>query len=156
PRSSDFPWTKSSSNKCRLCGRKYNISCVMALLPDKRTCEKQCSLFFATVFPLMPILHVQGFAEDLKTFWDGIRTGANLHDTEPSPLLRKNPSFVCLLSAILFAGLSSASQSRLKSIFGDEPDLNAGDIYFIAMVSATLTGFPRHPSIYSLAAYIIA
>ena len=155
PRSSDYSWTKSSSNKCRLCGKKYNLSCVMALLPDRETCEKLCGLFFATVFPLMPILHVQGFAEDLKTFWDGIRPG-NLHDTEPGPIMRKKPSFVCLLSAILFAALSSASLSRIKRIFGDETDLNSGDIYFIAMVSATLTGFPRHPSIYSLAAYIIA
>jgi hypothetical protein len=131
------------------------MSCVLALLPNRETCEKLCGFFFATVFPLVPILHTKSFAEDFRTFWDGINPD-DLHDSEPSMFMRRKPAFLSLLSAILFAALSSASPARLERMFENPADLNGGDIYFIAMASAALTGFPRRPSILSLAAYIIA
>lgn len=127
----------------------------MALLPTREICEKLCGFFFETVFPLTPILHMRSFAEDFRAFWNGVDE-ENMHDSQASLLLRRKPGFLALLSAILFAALASASQYRLKTLLGDHTDLNPGDIYFIAMASATLTGFPRRPSIYSLAAYIIA
>ncbi|OAP61017.1 hypothetical protein AYL99_06021 [Fonsecaea erecta] len=155
PRNCGFEWTKSSSNKCKFCGRNYNISCVMALLPSREICEKLCGFFSSTVFPLTPIFHMKSFAEDFRTFWDGIPS-ANVHNAEPSVFMRKKPGFLSLLSAILFAAVFSASPARLERIFGESIELNPGDMYFIAMASASLTGFPRRPSIYSLAAYIIA
>ncbi|KIW31647.1 hypothetical protein, variant 1 [Cladophialophora immunda] len=155
PRNCGFEWTKSSSNKCKLCGRNYNISCVMALLPSREICEKLCGFFFSTVFPLTPIFHMKGFAEDFATFWDGMPP-TNVHNAEPSVFMRKKPGFLSLLSAILFAAVFSASPARLERIFGEPTYLNPGDMYFIAMASASLTGFPRRPSIHSLAAYIIA
>ncbi len=127
----------------------------MALLPNRETCEKLCGFFFGTVFPLIPILHTKGFGADFRAFWDGLNT-TNLHDSEPSLLMRKKPAFLSLLSAILFAALSSASPSRLEQMFEGTVALNAGDVYFMAMAAATLTGFPRRPSIYSLAAYVIS
>jgi hypothetical protein len=112
-------------------------------------------MFFATLFPLIPVLHLPSFADDLRTFWD--ETGSKReHDSEIGPLLRSKPSFVCLFSSILFATLASASTSRLRSIVGEDADLAPGEMYLAAMISATLTGFPRHPSLYSLAAYIFA
>ena len=131
------------------------MSCVMALLPDRGTCEKLCGLFFATVFPLVPVFHVKKFGDDFRSFWSGI-TSTNLHNSEPSTFMRRNPAFLSLLGAILFAALSLASTSRLQQLCEDSGDLNVGEVYFVAMASATLTGFPRHPSLYSLAAYIIA
>lgn len=38
---------------------------------------------------------------------------------------------------------------------GDFPNLVTGDMYVTAVVSTTLTGFPRRPSLYSLAAYLL-
>ena len=153
PRMSDLFKTTLAPNKCKFCGRRYNLSCVMSLLPDEETCKTLCNLFFANVFPLMPILHVRGFAEDFKDFWNGSRRG-NVHDSEPNALLRKKPGFLCLLSSILFSALASTSKSRCKSALGEANVPDTGDMYFAAMVSANLTGFPRRPSIYSLAAYI--
>jgi hypothetical protein len=127
----------------------------LTLLPARETCEKLCDLFFATVFPLIPILHLRGFAEDVRAFWEGINE-THRHDTEPGPFLRTKPSFVCLLSSILFSALASASVSRLTSILGNDAELFPSNMYFAAMLSATLTGFPRRPSVYSLAAYIFA
>ncbi|EXJ71409.1 uncharacterized protein A1O5_05216 [Cladophialophora psammophila CBS 110553] len=155
PRNCGFEWTKSSSNKCKFCGRNYNISCVMALLPSREICEKLCGFFFSTVFPLTPIFHMTSFAEDFRTFWDGIPP-TNVHNAEPSLFMRKKPGFLSLLSAILFAAVFSAAPPRLERIFAEPNSVSPGDMYFIAMASASLTGFPRRPSIYSLAAYIIA
>ncbi|OAL25418.1 hypothetical protein AYO20_10452 [Fonsecaea nubica] len=155
PRNCGFEWSQPSSNKCKFCGRNYNISCVMALLPSREICEKLCGFFFSTVFPLTPIFHMKSFAEDFRTFWDGIPP-ASVHNAEPSVFMRKKPGFLSLLSAILFAAVFSAAPARLERIFGEPTTLNPGDMYFIAMASASLTGFPRRPSIYSLAAYIIA
>lgn len=155
PRSSNICRLKTISSQCKLCGRPYNLTCIVNLLPAKDTCERLCNLFFATVFPLTPILHLRSFADDWRAFWEeSIQT--HRHDAAPGPLLRNKPSFVCLLSAILFATLVSASTSRLTSILNHDAGLAAGDMYFAAMVSATLTGFPRRPSVYSLAAYIFA
>ena len=155
PRSYDFSWTKAPQDKCRLCGKKYNLSCLISLLPRREACDTLCNLFFATVFPLIPIIHLRGFSGEVEAFWQGLPT-ENLHATEPSLFLRKQPGFLCLFSSILFAALASSSQSRIKSIFGDETEIYAEDMYFIAMVSASLTGFPRNPSTYSLAAFIFA
>ncbi|KAI1625852.1 hypothetical protein EDD37DRAFT_319687 [Exophiala viscosa] len=155
PRSYDVLWTKAGSNKCKLCGKRYNISCIMALLPTKEVCEKLCSLFFTTVFPLMPLLHARGFEEDFTGFWNGM-SARSVHNSEPSLIMRQKPSFLCLLASVLFAASASATKSRVKSLLGDEDVPDTKDLYFIAMVSATLTGFPRQPSIYSLAAYILA
>ncbi|KIV83414.1 hypothetical protein, variant [Exophiala sideris] len=146
---------KAGSNKCKFCGKRYNLSCIMALLPSKDVCDKLCSLFFTTVFPLMPLLHVRGFEEDFREFWNGL-SPRNVHNSEPSLIMRQKPSFLCLLASILFAASASATKSRVKSLLGEENVPDTADLYFIAMVSATLTGFPRQPSIYSLAAYILA
>ena len=103
----------------------------------------------------MPVLHLSGFARDFRAFW-GETNSPIEHDAEIGSFLRKKPSFICLLSSILFASLVSASKPRLADIFEDGQDLSAERMYFVFSVSATLTGFPRRPSLDTLAAYIIA
>jgi hypothetical protein len=141
-------------SQCKFCRQKYRLGCILALLPSKETCERLCELFFSTVFPLLPILHLPAYAEDFRTFWEE-RNASRGHDSEVGVLVRRKPSFVCLLFSMLFAALKCASKSRLQSILGDSPDVTAGDIYVTAVVSTTLTGFPRRPSLYSLAAYLL-
>ena len=142
-------------SQCKFCGHQYRLACVLALLPPKEACERLCCLFFSTVFPLLPILHLLGFAEDFQTFWEE-RKSSGGHDFEIGVFVRRKPGFVCLLSSMLFAALKCAPKSRLQSILGDYPDLLiAGDMYIVAVISITLTGFPRRPSLYSLAAYLL-
>jgi hypothetical protein len=154
-RLSSLSWTNPSSNKCKLCGRRYNISCLLSFLPAMETCERLCSVFSSTIFPLMPLLHMHSFGEDFRTFWREINP-ANMHDSEPSLLLQRKPGFLSLLLSILFSSLTAASPSQLKDVLGKEDVPDKRDIYFAAALSTTLTGFPRQPSIYSLAAYIFA
>lgn len=127
----------------------------MALLPKREVCEKLCKLFSTTVFPLMPLLHLRSFGEDFGEFWDGVR-GGNIHNSEPSLFLLKKPGFLSLLTSILFSTLASTSKPRVRMLLGEENVPDTGEMYFAAMVSASLTGFPRRPSIYSLAAYLFA
>ncbi|KAK5206792.1 hypothetical protein LTR07_010053 [Exophiala xenobiotica] len=79
-----------------------------------------------------------------------------MHDNEPSMLLRKKPGFLCLLSSMLFSTLTAAPKMRVRVMLEEENIPDTGDMHFAAMVSANLTGFPRQPSIYTLAAYIFA
>ena len=103
----------------------------------------------------MPILHLPSFARDFQVLW--AESGSPIqHDADMGSFLRKKPSFLCLLSSVLFASLVSAPQSKLASISNNDQALTAERMYFITSVSAALTGFPRHPSLDTLAAYIIA
>jgi hypothetical protein len=98
-RSAEMRWSKINPSQCKLCSHRHKITCIRAILPDKETCERLCEMFFATVFPLIPVLHLPSFADDFRTFWD--ETGSKReHDSEIGPLLRSKPSFVCLLSSI--------------------------------------------------------
>lgn len=103
----------------------------------------------------MPLLHIHSFGEDFKAFWKEINP-VNMHDSEPSLLLQRKPGFLSLLFSILFSSLTAASPSQLKDVLGKEAVPDKREIYFAAALSTTLTGFPRQPSIYSLAAYIFA
>ncbi|RMZ83736.1 hypothetical protein DV738_g918, partial [Chaetothyriales sp. CBS 135597] len=119
-------------------------------------CEKLCEIFFATVFPLIPILHVRSFSEDFQQLWKSIDP-VNPHNSETSIFLRRKPGFLCLLSSILFAALASSSPKRRIGALGENAQLvDTGDMYFLTTVSATLNGFPRQPSVYSLAAFIFS
>jgi hypothetical protein len=80
----------------------------------------------------------------------------NMHDNEPSMLLRKKPGFLCLLSSMLFSTLTAAPKMRVRVVLEEENIPDTGEMHFAAMVSANLTGFPRQPSMYTLAAYIFA
>ena len=118
-------------------------------------CEKLCNLFCAVVFPLIPLLHLPSFANDFRSFCEEMDNTEMRHG-DVGPFLRKQPGFVCLLSSVMFTTLVSVPALRLKSVLGDGADLVPGDMYFAAVASARLTGFPRNPSIYTLAAYIYA
>ena len=103
----------------------------------------------------MPLFHLQSFSEDFREFWKEINP-ANMHDSGPSRLLQRKPGFLALLLSIVFSSLTSAPSSWMKELLGEEEVPDKRDIYFAAALSTTLTGFPRQPSIYSLAAYIFA
>lgn len=103
---------------------------------------------------MIPILHVADFAQDFDNFWNEAETRGH-HESELVSIVRVKPAFLCLLPAILFAALSSASPTRIESVLGVQAMPSATDMYFATMTCATLTGFPRSPTLYSLAAYII-
>ena len=147
-------WSEAASSLCSHCRRRHSLRCLVTLLPSKETCEKLCDIFFSSIFPLMPLLHLPSFGRDFQALW--AETGSPIqHDAEMGSLLQKKPSFICLLSSILFASIVSSSQSKLSRISKKDLDLAPERMYFIVSASATLTGFPRHPSLDALTAYLI-
>lgn len=142
-------------SQCKYCGNRYQLPCLVSMLPDKKVCERLCKVFFSTIFPLIPILHIPSFADDFRSFWNETSSKPS-HANNAGLFFRKKPSFLTLLSSILFASLTSSSASQICNIIDDGAGVSARDMYFVARVSSTLTGFPRKPSLYSLAAYIIS
>ena len=126
----------------------------MALLPVQDACDRLCSTFFTTIFPLIPILHPPTFAEDYRDFWEE-RAVQPQHPLDAPTVLRRKPGFVSLLASILFASLVSGTDQRLQAIKNDN-NINTGDMYFATIMASNLTGFPRRPTFYTLAAYIYA
>lgn len=126
----------------------------MALLPDKDTCDQLCTNFFTTIFPLIPILHLPTFADDYRDFWNE-RDSQPQHPSDAPGVLRRKPGFIGLLASMLFSSLVSTTEHRVSAAKAmDEPQV--GNMYFATIMASTLTGFPRRPTLYTLAAYIYA
>lgn len=125
------------------------------MLPSKATCHILCSAFFTNVFPLIPILHIPSFTKNHEAFWRDFQQNGD-HNINIGPFLRERPDFVCLLCAMMFAGILTMSSTQLENISIKNSTSMADDLYFATMKSASLVGFPRRPSLNSLASYIIA
>lgn len=57
---------------------------------------------------------------------------------------------------MLFSSLVSASETQLREMLGENSSVQIGDLYFVTVMATSLTGFPRQPTLYALAAYIYA
>lgn len=155
PANSGLEISPTLQSQCRLCGRSYRVSCVQAMLPSKEISTKLCEIFFGSVFPLIPILHIPSFQQDYDNLWEELETHQPGRETNPASILRRKPGLICLLSAILFSALNSASNAQLGSaLSANLSKISIETCYLAAMVSATITGFPRRPTLYTLAAYI--
>jgi hypothetical protein len=47
PRFDETRWSKTSPSQYKFCGDRYKLSCILAMLPDKETCEKLYNLFLS-------------------------------------------------------------------------------------------------------------
>jgi hypothetical protein len=103
---------------------------------------------------VLPILHLPSFATDYEDFW-AERASQTQHDSSVPSVMRKRPGFVSLLAAIVFSSLLSGTARQLD-VAQDAHKLHVGDMYFATVMAATLTGFPRRPTLYSLAAYMFS
>lgn len=152
--SRNVPRSRPGSNLiCKRCGRRYGLQCVLQLLPARSACEKLVDLFFSTVYTLTPILHLSMFANDHDSFW---LSGSRHRCSQPvdGSSLEFQPTFVALYFAMMFAALKSSPPTRVQEILGEEM-VEAADLYFAATSSLALTGFPRKPSLYTLAGFIL-
>ena len=142
-------------SRCKKCGERYRLQCVFNILPKRSICEKLIDLFFISVFTLTPILHLPTFAADHREFW---RAGAQYgcQKSSSGTILERKPSFIALYFSMLFAATKSVGSSMIGDLLVDEEIPLVADLYFAATISTTLVGFPRRPSLYSLAAFIFA
>lgn len=154
PSNSRLSIPSSATAQCRLCGKGYRLPCVQAMLPDRDTCTKLCNIFFGKIFPLIPILHLPSFRLDFDELVNSLST-RNDCQRGVAPILRRRPGLLCLLFSIMFSAQFCASPLESKATFGSEtPHRPIENYYLGTMLAAHLTGFPRRPSLYTLAAYI--
>ncbi|GKZ18420.1 hypothetical protein AbraIFM66951_000979 [Aspergillus brasiliensis] len=74
-------------------------------LPTKPVSDALLDVFFVAVWPVGPLVHRPTLQADYDTFWDWCR---NSDRSLPPEKVRDDPTFLCLLFAILYCGASAA------------------------------------------------
>jgi hypothetical protein len=138
--------------------RLHTLGHIINKLPPKATCDELWSTFIATIYPLIPILHLPTAYKQLDQFWISVQQFQA--DGIPGGFLAECPSFLALVVCVLFCGtfhkydplhnMFMPSTSKTKS----EARL-ARRLYRTAMHSLALLGFPGDATVFSLAAYVI-
>jgi hypothetical protein len=107
---------------------------------------------------MIPILHLPTFYRQYESFWLAVeqswQTGL------PSGIIAEHPSFVPCVLACLFCGSLQTHLGRSKPEENtrryDEDEVKQSEnLYRSTMQSLVMLGFPRDPTFYSLAAYVI-
>ena len=144
--------SRFSTEHCRLCGNRVALPCILEALPPKPLCDSVIQLFFQNVHPVLPILHISSFITQYQTFWTAFED-RDFH-TKNCQVLREEPSFVALLFSMIFASIIT---NRLETGFDEVHDRSfLRDLDKATSTALALVGFPRNPSIYSLAAFIFS
>ncbi|KAJ5279141.1 hypothetical protein N7478_004513 [Penicillium angulare] len=91
-----------------------SISLAMLLrgLPNEDQCHELVKYYMMAVHPIYPLLSKTRFLPHYEAFWTAL--GAD-PPSVGSPLLIRDPTFICTMWAILFAGASTAPDSFWKS-----------------------------------------
>lgn len=74
-------------------------------LPTKPVSDTFLDVFFFAVWPLSPLVHSPTLRADYDRFWDWCR---NSNRALPPEKIRDDPTFLCLLFAILYSGACAA------------------------------------------------
>jgi hypothetical protein len=74
-------------------------------LPTKPVSDPLFDAFFFAVWPLCPLVHSPTLQADYVEFWDWCR---NCGNALPSEKICDDPTFICLLFAVLYCGASAA------------------------------------------------
>ncbi|KAJ5390009.1 uncharacterized protein N7496_001077 [Penicillium cataractarum] len=85
-----------------------SLAKVLFVLPTRPAADALVRSFFVSVYPIHPVVDTLTFQSDYEAFWEWARSG----DLYPPPKLVEDPTFTCLLFAVLYAGASGISLSR--------------------------------------------
>ncbi|KAL3443157.1 hypothetical protein BJX65DRAFT_285749 [Aspergillus insuetus] len=81
------------------------IAQVLRSLPDKAVSDALLEVFFLVVWPLAPLVYSSTIRADYDEFWDWC---CNNKNNLPPQKFRDDPTFFCLLFAVLYSGASAA------------------------------------------------
>lgn len=127
-------------------------------LPSRETCNRLWSQFMAAVYPLIPILHLPMFWQQVDSFWNSIQ---QYHDTGmPGGILAESPAFLALVFSTLCCGALSdsslpASESSHASRDRTAASQLSRSLYRVTMATLSLCRFPRESNLISLQAFVI-
>jgi Fungal specific transcription factor domain len=124
-------------------------------LPSRETCDMLCKEYFVRVHAIVPIIHGPSFEKQYSMLWLSLTNLSN--ESMRSGIMAKNPSFLALLFAVLFAASTTCSAENLKPHF-DTGSNRSISLTFLSLTKASLTlvSFPQSPSLDSLSAYLVS
>lgn len=138
--------------------RLHTLGHIVSQLPSKETCDELWSTFIATIYPLIPILHLPTFYRQLDQFWISVQ---QFHaEGVPGGLLAECPSFLALVVSALFCGTFYKYDAQLNLYMPSTAKASreiklARRLYRAVMHTLALLSFPSDATIFSLAAYVI-
>ncbi|KAI9665993.1 MAG: hypothetical protein M1821_003928 [Bathelium mastoideum] len=136
----------------------HSLGQIIETVPSKEICDSLWAAFIATIYPLIPILHLPTFYQQYDDFWACLAS----YQTKgpPEGLLAECPTFLVLLLSILFCGslhcyLTQSEPDGQAKSSTEEQKQQSQSLYRATIQALTLLSFPRDPTIYSLAAFVI-
>ncbi|KAJ5622723.1 hypothetical protein N7528_005955 [Penicillium herquei] len=124
-------------------------------LPNKPVSDALLEMFFVAVWPLVPLLHPPELQVQYDDFWEWCR---NNETSSPPEKLRDDPTFICLLFAILYCGASAApatSWTHIK-LQGLGKETTVSHLKSAYTTSLSLCQHLKHPTLNTLISSLLA
>ncbi|KGO67465.1 Transcription factor, fungi [Penicillium italicum] len=123
-------------------------------LPTKPVSDALLETFFLAVWPLVPLLHRPSLQADYDEFWDWCR---NSESALPSAKLRDDPTFICLLFAVLYCGAYAAPAASwaYTSLQGLQKETTVTHLKSAYTTSLSLCQHLEHPTLNTLVSTLL-
>ncbi|CAI7639452.1 unnamed protein product [Penicillium glandicola] len=123
-------------------------------LPTKPVSDALLETFFLAVWPLVPLLHPPSLQADYDEFWDWCR---NSETALPSAKLRDDPTFICLLFAVLYCGASAAPAASwaYPNLQGLQRETTVSHLKSAYTTSLSLCQHLEHPTLNTLVSTLL-
>ncbi len=124
------------------------------LLPTEQVCDLLFYSFLIGVRPIHPLIHVPKFRTEYDNFWHWCR---NSDTSMPSQQLLKDPTFLCLLFAILYCGAVAGTSSMWSAAALQEFQKDSLTEQLRSMLTTGLNScqHTRHPTFNTLVASLL-
>ncbi|KAL4794666.1 hypothetical protein BDV19DRAFT_379370 [Aspergillus venezuelensis] len=123
-------------------------------LPTKPVSDALLEAFFLAVWPLCPLLYCPTLRADYDEFWDWCR---NSETALSSVRVRDDPTFICLLFAILLCGASAAPATSwmCASLQGLQKETIVNHLKSAYKTSLSLCQHVEHPTLNALVSMLL-
>ncbi|EED18013.1 hypothetical protein TSTA_117850 [Talaromyces stipitatus ATCC 10500] len=127
---------------------------LLTSLPAKPVCDVLLQSFFIAVWPLVPFLETSRIQADYDDFWEFCRNSDN---AIPPLKFQDDPTFICLLFAVLLCGASAAPISmwesvKLKTL---RKDTIVDQLRSAYTTSLSMCAYTEHPTLNSLVSTLL-
>ncbi|KAJ5989267.1 hypothetical protein N7481_004477 [Penicillium waksmanii] len=134
----------------------FALAKLLPRLPTKPVCDALLQSFLLRVYPIYPLINPPAFIPQYHLFWRLFASGSP--ESLVHPKLLEDPTYVCLIWAILYAGSSALSFAEWNSApLKDLDQLQTIDQLQLACSESLIAcRHIDHPTLHSLTASIIA
>ncbi|PWY94566.1 hypothetical protein BO94DRAFT_563173 [Aspergillus sclerotioniger CBS 115572] len=123
-------------------------------LPTKAVSDALLKVFLFAVWPLSPLVHCPSLQADYDEFWEWCR---NSDTAVPPGKVRDDPTFLCLLFAILYCGASAAPEASWMgaSLQDVQKETTVNNLRSAYETSISLCHHLDHPTLNSLVSTLL-